>query len=405
MDDQQQPATVPTVPAPELIEARPGRRRPSRWVAGIAAATTVLALGGVGGYAVGQRVHASGGAASPQENAVLGNDWRREHGGGATLPFGGGLPGDGTQPDGGTTSTDPGTTASASQVTGLVRIVSTLGYQNGEAAGTGMVLTSDGEVVTNHHVVAGATTVTATVMSTGRTYAATVVGTDTEDDVAVLHLADATGLDTITTDSTLPSVGDDVTAVGDANGTEDHLSAVDGEVTALDQQITTQSEGNAKGQTLTGLIEISNDVISGDSGGATYDAQGEVVGMTTAASRGGDVVGYAVPIAKVLTIADDLDSGVTSSRYAYGRPAFLGVALGDSSTTVAGAYEGTPAARAGLTDGDTITDVDGTAVSTSSELRSAIARHQPGDTLRLGWTDTTGSSHGATVTLTSGPVA
>jgi S1-C subfamily serine protease len=405
MDDQQQPATVPTEPAPEPIEARPGRRRPSRWVAGIAAATTVLALGGVGGYAVGRGVHASGGAASPQPNAALGNDWRRQQEGGATLPFGGALPGDGTQPDEGTTSTDPGTTASASQVTGLVRIVSTIGYQNGEAAGTGMVLTSDGEVVTNHHVVAGATTVTATVMSTGKTYAATVVGTDAEDDVAVLQLADATGLDTVTTDSTLPSVGDDVTAVGDANGTEDHLSAVDGEVTALDQQITTQSEGNAKGQTLTGLIEISNDVISGDSGGATYDAQGEVVGMTTAASRGGDVVGYAVPIAKVLSIADDLDSGVTSSRYAYGRPAFLGVALGDSSTTVAGAYEGTPAARAGLTEGDTITDVDGTAVSTSSELRSAIARHQPGDTLRLAWTDTTGSSHSATVTLTSGPVA
>ena len=398
MDDQQQPATVPIEPAPEPIEAQPRPRMRTRWVAGITAATTVLALGGLGGYAVGERVH-SGSTASPQQNAALGNDWRRQQDGAGTLPFGGGsLPGDGTQPD-------TGTTATASQTTGLVRIVSTLGYQDGEAAGTGMVLTSDGEVVTNHHVVAGATTVKATVMSTGKTYTATVVGSDTRDDVAVLHLVDASGLSTVVTDSTLPGVGDAVTAVGDANGTEDHLSAAAGEVMGLDEQITTQSEGNAEGQTLTGLIEISNDVISGDSGGATYDAQGEVVGMTTAASSGGDVTGYAIPIAKVLRIADDLEGGVTSSRYAYGRPAFLGVALGDTSTTVSGAYDNTPAAGAGLTGGDTITAVDGTTVNTSSALRAAIAAHQPGDTVRIRWTDTTGSSHTATVTLIAGPVS
>ena len=395
MDDQQ-PATVPIEPAPEPIEAQPRRRVRTRWVAGITAATTVLALGGVGGYAVGERVH-SGSTASPNPNAALGNDWRRQQDGAGTLPFGGGS-GDGTRPD-------TGPAATASQTTGLVRIVSTLGYQHGEAAGTGMVLTSDGEVVTNHHVVAGATTVKATVMSTGRTYTATVVGSDTRDDVAVLELADASGLSTVATDSTLPGVGDAVTAVGDANGTEDHLSAAAGEVMGLDEQITTQSEGNAEGQTLTGLIEISNDVISGDSGGATYDAQGEVVGMTTAASSGGDVTGYAIPVAKVLRIADDLESGVTSSRYTYDRPAFLGVALGDTSTTVAGAYGNTPAAGAGLTEGDTITSVDGTSVNTSSALRAAIAGHQPGDTVRLRWTDTSGSSHTATVTLIAGPVS
>jgi S1-C subfamily serine protease len=127
--------------------------------------------------------------------------------------------------------------------------------------------------------------------------------------------------------------------------------------------------------------------------------------MTTAASSGGDATGYAIPIAKVLRIADDLDSGVTSSRYAYGRPAFLGVALGDSSTTVTGAYDNTPAAGAGLTGGDTITSVDGTAVNTSSALRAAIGGHQPGDTVRLRWTDASGSSHTATVTLIAGPVS
>ncbi len=321
------------------------------------------------------------------------------------MPYGGTLPGDGTQPDTGTTSGSTGTAATSTQTTGLVRIVSTLGYRDGEAAGTGMVLTSDGEVVTNHHVVAGATTVKATVMSTGRTYTAKVVGTDTEDDVAVLQLTGASDLTTVTTDSTLPTIGDDVTAVGDANGIEDQLSAAEGQVVALDQQITTQSEGSTEGQTLTGLIEISNDVISGDSGGATYDGQGEVVGMTTAASSGGDVVGYAIPIAKVLRIAEDLNSGVTSSRYTYGRSAFLGIALGDTSTTVGGVYRNTPAAEAGLSEGDTVTAVDGTRVRTSSALRQAIASHQPGESIRLTWTDGSGSSHTAPLTLASGPVA
>src|SRR3954454_14373233 len=155
MDDQQQPVTVP-------IETRPRPRARQRWVAGIAAAMMVLALGSIGGYAVGDHVQSSDATAPPQQNSALGNDWGRQHGGAGTLPFGGGsLPGDGTQPG-------SATTATVRQTTGLVRIVSTLGYQDGEAAGTGMILTSDGEVVTNHHVVAGATGVKATVMSTGR---------------------------------------------------------------------------------------------------------------------------------------------------------------------------------------------------------------------------------------------
>ena len=131
-----------------------------------------------------------------------------------------------------------------------MRISTNLKYENGEAAGTGLVLTSGGEVVTNHHVVAGATSIKATVMSTGRTYTAKLVGADSTADVAVIQLAGASGLDTVTTDSHAVSVGDAVTAVGDGNGTTDHLSAATGKVIATKQAITTQAEGAAAAEKL-----------------------------------------------------------------------------------------------------------------------------------------------------------
>jgi S1-C subfamily serine protease len=307
-------------------------------------------------------------------------------------------------PDTGDQSTGSTTQADQAQLTGLVRIVSTMKYDEAEAAGTGLVLTSGGEVVTNHHVVADATSVKATVMSTGKTYTAKVVGTDPTSDVAVLQLVDASGLDTVTPDQDSVAAGDQVTAVGDGNGTTDYLSAAAGQVLAQDQSITTQAEATAAGESLTGLIEISSDVVGGYSGGATYDAEGEVLGMTTAASSGtSDIVGYAIPIATVLRIASDLESGVTNSAYSYGYPAFLGVGLA-SGTTVGQVYDGTGAAEAGLAAGDTITSIDGTATGTTAKLRSVVAAHQAGDKVSVSWTDQGGTSHTGTLTLGKGPV-
>jgi S1-C subfamily serine protease len=404
MDEQQTPfphdsllsqATDPSVTS-EPTETPPPRQRVMRRLLATATATALVAgVGGIGaGYAVGH-----GGFGSSTRATSSGT-------GGIdvpSLPFGDGYGGQSTVPQNGSWGTTSQVTGT--QLTGLVRVVSTLKYEGGEAAGTGMVLTSDGEVVTNHHVVAGATSVEVTVMSTGKSYRAEVVGTDTKDDVAVLKLVGASGLSTVTADTDGIGVGSAVTAVGDANGTVSTLSAAPGRVLALRQTITTQSEGAASGERLTGLIEISSDVISGDSGGATYEADGEVVGMTTAASSGGsDIVGYAVPIAKVLRIVDDLDSGVSGSRYDYTRPAFLGVGLDGSSTTVLGAYAGTPADSAGIAEGDRITAVGSTRVRTSAQLRRAVAAHSPGDTIRITWTDPAGSSHSATVTLAAGAV-
>ena len=203
-----QPGSGPPAPAP-----RQGHR--TRRLVAVAAATALVAgVGGVGaGYVVGHRFRddtptpAAGGTQQAGTSGG-GPDIQNIPGWGAVPmpadPFGdqgggtGGSTGDGQSGTQGGGSTDTTSTATGSQVTGLVRVVSTMKYAGAKAAGTGMVLTSDGEVVTNHHVVEGATSIKVKVMSTGKTYTATVVGTDAKDDVAVLRLSGASGLSTVT---------------------------------------------------------------------------------------------------------------------------------------------------------------------------------------------------------------
>jgi S1-C subfamily serine protease len=387
---------------------RPRGRGPRIVALGMALA--VLAVAGGVGFALGrldQHQQATAGGPPSGSAGQAPNEQNPEQQFGGEDPFGGGTPfsgpgGSGTPFD----SANNGTPATEDQLTGLVRIASTLKYERGRAAGTGMILTSTGEVITNHHVVQGSTRLQVTVMSTGRKYTATVVGTDAKDDVAVLQLQNASGLQTVTTDSDGVAVGDAVTAVGDAEGDTSTFSAAVGKILATQQQITTSSEDGRPGERLRGLIKISSDVISGDSGGATYDDQGEVIGMTTAASTGSnDVIGYAIPIAKVLRIANDLEAGTQNARYEYGSPAFLGLGLAGNGARVGMVYAGTPAARAGIVAGDTITRVGTTRVHTAAQLRAAITAYSPGDRARLTWTDASGTSHIASVTLTSGPIA
>ncbi|MDQ1130992.1 S1C family serine protease [Microbacterium sp. SORGH_AS_0888] len=308
----------------------------------------------------------------------------------------------------------PATAASASESTGVVLIDTALGYQDAAAAGTGMVLTSDGLVLTNNHVIEGSTEIRVTDPSNGLTYAATVVGTDVKDDVALLQLKDAADLPTVTIDNDNEAVGDAVTAVGNASG-GGTLMAADGAITALQSSVTTQAEGTVAGETLHGMIQVSADVVPGDSGGALLDAQGEVVGMTTAASSGTAVTtAYAIPIEKALAIVDQIRAGDETDGVALGYPAFLGVSAAPgvsalpSTTTgalIGGVVDATPAATAGLEAGDTITAVDGRAVTGWTGLSQALAAHKPGDTVTLSWTDQQGVPATATVTLAAGPAA
>ncbi|QZN87574.1 S1C family serine protease [Cellulomonas sp. C5510] len=368
-------------------------------------------------------------AAAPSTGNSFGTGRQQAGAGGwdgpsTTLP-GGGSGGAGS---GSSTATLDATTATEAQQSGVVLISTVLGYRSAEAAGTGVVLTSDGLVVTNNHVVEGATQITVTIGSTGETYTAEVVGTDATADVAVLQLQGASGLTpaALDDDEAGVAVGDAVTAVGNAEG-GGVLLAADGTVTGLDESITTQAEGVSSGESLSGLIEVDADVVSGDSGGPLLDDEGEVVGITTAASSGSaDITGYAIPIQDVLDVVTQIVAGQDTDTITLGYPAFLGVQLattgGDAaavnglpgsatgSTTggaagapVAGVIDGTPAAQAGLVAGDTITAVDGVTVADGDALSAALAAHAPGDQVALTWTTATGTTQSATVTLVEGP--
>jgi S1-C subfamily serine protease len=304
----------------------------------------------------------------------------------------------------GGTSSSTTTTASAAQQVGIVEINTVLQYQNAEAAGTGMVLTSDGEILTNNHVVDGATSISVTVSRTGATYTARVVGTDATDDVAVLQLSGASGLRTARLSTAAAAVGEAVAGVGNAGGTGT-LTAAPGTVTAVDQSITATDAGGGAAEQLSGLIEIDAAIQAGDSGGPLYGDEGTIIGMDTAASSGGPADAYAIPIRTAQAIADQIESGVGNATIHQGNPAFLGVSMADgaSGATVARVLSGTAAESAGIAAGDVITSVDGTAIASAEALSSAMAGYDPGDRVTVTWTTAAGASDSATVTLGTGP--
>lgn len=314
-------------------------------------------------------------------------------------------------------------TATDEQERGVALIETTLGYEDAEAAGTGIVLSSDGLVLTNHHVIESATEIQVTIASTGTAYQAAVVGYDDAQDVALLQLDGASGLETAQLDDDGVTEAEAVTAIGNAEG-RGILVAADGTVTATDQSITTQGD-SGESESLSGLIELDAEVVSGDSGGPVIDADGEVIGMTVAASSGStDVTGYAIPIDTVTAVVEQIQAGDETSTLHIGENAFLGVEISSSQSTtggqtgrgrqqstttvqgatVGGVIDGTPAATAGLVAGDVITAVNGTTITSAEELSDDLAQREPGEQVRITYTDTAGTGHTVTVTLIAGPV-
>ncbi len=312
--------------------------------------------------------------------------------------------------------------ATAAQSAGVVLIDTVLPYQNAEAAGTGMVLTAAGQILTNYHVIEGAGTITVTVATTGESYAATVVGSDPSNDVALLQLTGASGLTTVKADDDVAKVGDAVTAVGNAGGTGT-LTAAAGTISSLTASVTAASEGSTGSETLSAMVETTADVVSGDSGGPLFDAEGEVVGVDTAASTGAEIDGYAIPIQRALAIVDQITSGTETSTVRIGPAAFLGVELssglsayGDgygygyarnavSGAVVGNVVPGGAAAAAGLQAGDVITSLHGRSIASATDVGAALTGANPGDQVTIGWTDQSGVAHTATVALGASPIA
>jgi S1-C subfamily serine protease len=311
---------------------------------------------------------------------------------------------------------------------GLVDVASTLGYEQAESFGTGLVLTSSGEVLTNNHVIEGATSITVTDIGNGQSYKAKVVGYDQTKDIAVLQLQGASGLKTVRLgDSSTAAVGQSVTAIGNAGGKGGTPSVVTGEITGLNASITASDEGSGTTEQLNGMINDNAPIQAGDSGGPLVNSAGQVIGIDTAASSAtgfqfqsqqtSQTQAFAIPINEALSIANQIERGAASSTVHLGATGFIGVEVLSASSAAAdgiakgsgaaveAVLQGTPAANAGLSAGDVITSIDGRSVSSPTALQAAMERHHPGDRVTIGYTDQSGQSQSATITLANGPAA
>ena len=332
-------------------------------------------------------------------------------------------------------------TIAATVTPGLVDINTVLGYETEEAAGTGMVLTSTGKVLTNNHVIEGSTKISVTDLGNGKTYVASVLGYTRTQDVAVIQLKGASGLKTVHIgNSSSVKVGEPIVGIGNAGGTGGRPSAAGGSVTALDQSSTASDQGSLGTTTehLTGMIESNADIRPGDSGGPLVTTSGTVVGMDTAASAAQGFSfqgattgqGYSIPINEAMSFARQIIAGKSSSTVHIGGTPFLGVYVeatttrttfggfgfgstvtGTPSSTaapatgaaVANVIPGTPAQHAGLAQGDVITKVAGVTVTSPSGLTKIMLRYHPGNSVPVTWTTRSGQSESATVTLANGP--
>ena len=343
--------------------AEPPRRRPRRVAALLAA---VVLVGGAAGAGIGHLVWASSSSvtATARNNppASRGNPGTgNSPGGGYNFPFGpGGSSGNGTPGSG--SSGRPGTSREgaggpsdvkgiAAKITpALVDVNTTFNYQGAAGAGTGIVLTANGEILTNNHVVDGATSISVTDLGNGRHYSASVVGYDPVHDMAVLQLRNASGLKTASLgDPADTKVGQPVVAVGNAGGKGGTPTSTGGSITALGQSIAPVDELDGTTEHLHGLIQVNADVESGDSGGSLVDSSGRVIGMDTAAEQGFSMQasasrGYAIPISQALATARAIEAGQGSADIHVGAAAFLGVLI---SSGQQGSGQGSGQGRAG----------------------------------------------------------
>jgi S1-C subfamily serine protease len=418
-DDNPTP-TQPIAPEPPQPVPSGSSRNPARSL--LAAAVLVVALAAFGGAALSHVLwpsNASNSAQSGGGNSVFGGGFQQ-------LPQdqGGGSSGSGSS------GSNPAASAAAASIArkidpGLVDVNTET--QGGPAAGTGMVVTSDGEVLTNNHVIKGAESVTATDLGNGRTYTARVIGYDRNHDVAVIQLEGASGLATVPFgESSSVRTGSNILTFGNAGGVGGTPSVAGGSVVGLGRSITASDPSTpGDSERLTGLIEIDGEIQPGDSGGPLTTG-GKVVGMDTAASVGFNFqsasgAGYAIPIDNALAIARDIVAGQSTSTIHIGETAIIGVYVAaNSAGNLAYAncpaseasqsgvliadppINGSPAVSSGIERCDLITAIDGKSVGSPAALLNLMETHHPGDSVSMSWLDTSGQSHSATIRLGTG---
>ena len=280
------------------------------------------------------------------------------------------------------------------------------------AAGTGIVVSADGKVVTNAHVVDGASNIEVT-LADGAQKPATVLGMDTSKDLAVIQVSGASGLTPATwANSDTASVGDAVLAIGNAEGYGGSPSVTEGIISAKNRSLSSGDAGNASQENLSGLLQTDAPINPGNSGGPLVDTAGDVVGIDTAVATGttdepAQDIGFAIPSNTVVAAIPSLEKGGssgTSPGTATRSGAVLGVEVADQQGTSGAVVEqvvsGSAADVAGLRPGDVITKVGSTGVTDASDLATAIQAHRPGDTVRLTYVRN-GSTRTVTVTLGS----
>lgn len=303
-------------------------------------------------------------------------------------------------------------------VPGLVDINTSLGYQGAVGTGTGIVIDPSGEVLTNNHVIEGATEITAVSLANSVTYAVDVIGFDRASDIALVRLRGAGGLPTanLGTSSTV-NVGDPIAAIGNSNGPGAPPSYAPGAVTQLGASVRASDESGGGSRELYDLIRVAADIRPGDSGGPLVNSAGQVVGVTVAATltyRMGGVTGgegFAIPIDRAMAIANQIRSGAPAPGIHLGDTAFIGVGIADAGpfggppgAVVRQVLPNTPASQAGLLGGDLITAVDGAPVNTAADLTNLMDQRRPGDTIVLSWIDRAGNPRSAPLVLAKGPV-
>lgn len=335
----------------------------------------------------------------------------------------------------------------------VVDVTSTLRYDAETSLGTGFIIDGRaGLVLTNNHVIRDATTVTARVTATGKTYRARIVGVDVGADIAVLQLQGAAGLTAAPIgDSATVTAGAPVLAIGNQAGQGGSPTAQPGLISNLDRTIQAADGTSGFTETLRGMLQTTALIQPGDSGGPLADSAGMVIGMDTAAGTGTPAVGYAIPINAVLAVERQIAAGHPAPGITIGVGGFLGVVVPSTATssprsqaqqeqgtrtggggspgtpfcvgteaqtgvpaTIAPAHSGalvdgvlcgTGAAAAGITAGDVITAAAGRPVTSPDALTAIMSGSRPGTLVPVTWVALGGATRTSLIRLAVAPAA